>query len=320
MANIWRAKLLQLRYFDISLRDGLQSMTACLSLYEKKNLLHRILYNNQPHSIEVGSLVSQKKFPQMRDSIDLYRFAVQEMNKKKVWEEIALDQYKSKSSIFLLVPSTPKHIEAAKAAGVRNISLITSVSDAFQQKNVQKSVAETKMIFRQFLNPEYIKMGSINYAYNNNVDNAVVYTPFDNIKLYISCISQCPLIGWQNPQHIISEVLEYATMPQLSEICLSDTCGTLKYTEFKYMIDFFQRVGGIELINRLSLHLHLNNRTRNRLEIQDNHDAIIQYAVNNGIYKFDVTSLENIGEEGWYPNDHFNRNLSYNRLHRSITK
>ena len=309
MANIWRAKLLQLRYFDISLRDGLQSMTACLSLYEKKNLLHRILYNNQPHSIEVGSLVSQKKFPQMRDSIELYRFAVQETNKKKVWTtEIALDQYKYKSSIFLLVPSTTKHIEAAKAAGVRNISLITSVSDAFQQKNVQQSVAETKMIFRQLLKPEYIKMRSTNYDYN----------AFDNIKLYISCINQCPIIGRQNPNHVISEVLEYAAMPQFSEICLSDTCGTLKYAEFKYMIDFFQRVGGIELINRLSLHLHLNNRTRNRIEIQYNNDAIIQYAVNNGIYKFDVTSLENIGEEGWYPIDHFNRNLSYNRLHRSI--
>ena len=49
-----------LRLFDVSLRDGLQSVKRIYSLREKIDILNKIIQYN-PRSIEIGSIVSKKK-------------------------------------------------------------------------------------------------------------------------------------------------------------------------------------------------------------------------------------------------------------------
>ena len=67
--------LSKLRFFDVSLRDGLQSLKTCYTLNDKKNMLDHIIQTYNPRDIEVGSLVSSKILPQMSGSIELYNYA-----------------------------------------------------------------------------------------------------------------------------------------------------------------------------------------------------------------------------------------------------
>jgi hydroxymethylglutaryl-CoA lyase len=64
-----------IKFYDVTLRDGLQSMSKVLSLDEKKIILHDIISNSKVKEIEIGSLVSNKLLPQMNNSIDLYKYA-----------------------------------------------------------------------------------------------------------------------------------------------------------------------------------------------------------------------------------------------------
>ena len=49
-----------IRYFDTTLRDGLQSYKHVLSLKEKTKLADYIYTTYKPQAIEVGSIVSEK--------------------------------------------------------------------------------------------------------------------------------------------------------------------------------------------------------------------------------------------------------------------
>ena len=59
--------------FDVSLRDGIQSIKQRYSLSDKKNIFYKIYNKYNPESIEIGSLVSEKIIPQMSGSLDLFK-------------------------------------------------------------------------------------------------------------------------------------------------------------------------------------------------------------------------------------------------------
>ena len=56
-----------LRLFDVTLRDGLQSIPKIYSLAEKMDLGLDIVANKNPKAIEIGSVVSHKIVPQMKN-------------------------------------------------------------------------------------------------------------------------------------------------------------------------------------------------------------------------------------------------------------
>ena len=66
--------MIGLRLFDVSLRDGLQSVSRFYKFSEKKDLLHKIINKYNPEKIEVGSIVNSKVLPQMHDSLKLYNY------------------------------------------------------------------------------------------------------------------------------------------------------------------------------------------------------------------------------------------------------
>ena len=62
-----------LRFFDVTLRDGLQSIPKIYSLAEKMDLGLDIIAKRNPYAIEIGSIVSPKIVPQMKNSIDFFQ-------------------------------------------------------------------------------------------------------------------------------------------------------------------------------------------------------------------------------------------------------
>lgn len=260
-------------YFDVTLRDGLQSLPQYYSLKDKKQLLNSIIEMRNPHSIEIGSIVSPKIVPQMKDSIELYKYAIK-------------TYHNTDTQFYILIPNK-KAYDKASENDIKNISLLSSVSDSFQYTNVNKTLIETKKEINQILS----------------------LTSDDNIKLYLSCINKCPIVGKIKTTTIIKEIIYYGQNDKINEVCLSDTCGTLDFETYKTIIDFVVHFVDVD---KISLHLHVSEEN-----IENTHN-IINYSLLKDINKFDVSYLENMGGCHITLGDNIKGNLTYDIIENCL--
>ena len=262
-----------IKYFDVSLRDGLQSLPKVYKLNEKIKMLQDIVIRHKPNSIEVGSIVSDKILPQMKDSVKLLKYA------EATYTDI---------DFYILTPNI-KACEIAKKNNIKNISVITSVSNDFQLKNINKSLKETK--------------DTIEYLINNNY--------FNKIKLYISCINFCPVKQKIiDNKFIINEINYYYKMNIFNELCLSDTYGNLLFSDFKYILDNI--IHDIP-VDKLSIHLHISQDNISNIT------KIIRYALSKNIFNFDISYLDDTGGCSVTINsNNLKSNLSYNFMEKYI--
>ena len=267
-----------LKLFDVTLRDGLQSLKKVYSLAEKSEILRNIIVNRHPSAIEVGSIVSPKILPQMEQSIELFHEA-QFIN-------IILPR---PIDLYMLTPNL-KSVNIASDYDIKNFSFITSVSNDFQKKNTNKNLTEIK-------NEIELMMKRVTLIKDSKV------------KLYISCITDCPISGRIDNQKIINEILHYYyAYDEISELCLSDTCGTMEFNNFKTIIDELLK-RNVDF-NKISLHLHSQENKQN---VKD----IIIYGMKSGIYRFDVSDMPEIGG-CTVTLDNPSGNLSYDDVKRCL--
>ena len=246
-----------LRLFDVTLRDGLQSIPKIYSLAEKMDLGLDIIANRNPYAIEVGSIVSPKIVPQMKNSIDFFQSFSSTYGTYKPID------------IYVVTPNY-KSVQVATKNDVCNYSFITSVSNMFQTKNTNMTIADTKNEIKYM----------VDLVKTTNEDN--------KIKLYISCFTECPIVGKIDNHAILAEIMYYYHThgEQISNLCLSDTCGTLRFQDFKFIIDALIKKG-VEL-EQFGLHLH-------QQVSRDNVKNIIIYGMKNGISQYDVSYIPEIG-------------------------
>jgi len=230
------------RLFDVTMRDGLQSMSNVYTMKHKKKLLDRIIKNCPTTDIEIGSMVSPKILPQMRDSLSLYKYA-----EKKY----------PTHNFYMLVPNQHLFTKAMEN-GVKNFSFITSVSDAFQKKNINKSLDDTQYELFQMTNQ---------------------LTSKNKSKLYVSCVTECPINGKIPIEQVAFKINNNLNF-EIDNICISDTCGTLSISDYKYIIDNVNQ----DQLNKISLHLHNPSNP----DLQD----IIQYSLARNITRFDVSYID----------------------------
>lgn len=245
------------KLFDVSLRDGLQNIKKeehqNYTTEKKIQIYKDICLKYNPNYIEVGSLVSNKVLPIFSDSLEIY--ANNLINKEKN---------------FLLISSSSK-LNSIIDSKCNNISLITSVSESFQMKNVKKTIMETKSSILEILYEVFS---------NENIQNP-------RIKLYLSCIDYCPIEGKISDEKIINEIKFYYEKCKPDIICLSDTCAKLTHNSFLNIINLISR----EKIpfEKFSLHLHVSN---------DNFEEakkIFFTAIEYNIREFDVSFIETGG-------------------------
>ena len=252
---------------DVSLRDGIQSaLPAAFPTAKKCETLRHIMTQTLASRVEVGSLVSPKVLPIMSDTLDVYRFGSQWVGSPGIDKNTVTR--KQIPDLGVLVPNMDK-LHVALDRGIPYVSMISSVSDEFQRKNTRKSLIDTKLELqamctaaRQMRNKPYL-------------------------KLYISCINRCPIVGEIGNNTIVSELLCYSDYFDFDELCLSDTCGTLTAHKLKYIVDLSTKYG--VPVDKLSVHLHV--LPNNEAEVQ----KILFYCFDKGIRKFDVSLLEHGG-------------------------
>jgi hypothetical protein len=264
--------------FDVTLRDGLQSLSKChqkcYSLDKKKEMYNKIYSTYYPANIEIGSIVSSNVLPVFSDTIDLFN---------------EVNDYNIKN--YILIPNKKKLLEVVNIPNLINFSFITSASNSFQLKNTKLS-----------LNDSYKELISMIEVLENNKINT-------NIKLYISCINECPIEGKLDNDIIVNEILKLNKL-NINNICLSDTCGTLHVDDFEYIVDTCNYFG--IPFSKFSLHLHVNP---NKI---DETKYIMYRAFDRKINSFDVSLLDTGGCSVTINKKNILPNLSYDLFYKFI--
>jgi len=286
--------------FDVTLRDGLQSLNyeeqKKFNFNEKKNIYHSIYFNHRPKNMEIGSIVSNKLFPIFSDTFEVLQYIEKHQNVMNQNFDYLMTL---KTNNYILIPNSDKmreilgNEEIIEDLQSLNYSFITSISNSFQCKNTRMTLNESD---EDILNMIYML---------DDVLNKKSY----QIKLYVSCINECPIEGKINSDVIIKRLLKINNF-KVDNICLSDTCGTLEPEDFKYIVSKCIENGIPK--SKMSLHLHVKKDRELIVE------EIIHNALSLGIVDFDVSLLETGGCSVTISKNKLAPNLTYDLYYKSL--
>lgn len=174
------------RIVEVGPRDGLQNELQHVPTAVKVQLIE-LLAAAGLRSIEVTAFVSPKWVPQMGDHAEVMR---------------ALRRVPG-TTYSALVPNL-KGFEAALAAGVDEVAVFASASEAFSQNNINCSVAESLVRFESVF--------------------AAAKSAHIPVRGYVSCVLGCPFEGTVEPR-AVAEVAHRLYRMGCAEISLGDTIG-----------------------------------------------------------------------------------------------
>lgn len=175
------------RLVEVGPRDGLQNEKQPISVADKVRLTDDLSAAGLSY-IEVGSFVSPKWVPQMAGSAEVF----------------AGIQYKPGVVYSALTPNL-KGFEAAVEAGVKEVAVFAAASEAFSQRNINCSIAESLERFIPVM--EAAKSHGI------------------TVRGYVSCVLGCPYEGEVAPEQVAAVARELFAMG-CYEVSLGDTIGT----------------------------------------------------------------------------------------------
>ncbi len=204
----------KVKIVEVGPRDGLQNEKQLISTQVKIELINR-LTDTGLSIVESGSFVSPKWVPQMADS-------------DKVLQGIS---HKKGVSYPVLVPNM-QGLEAALAAGAKEIAIFGAASESFSEKNINCSIEES--------------LARFNPVCESALSQGV------RVRGYISCVLGCPYEGRIEPVAVL-KVAEKLMQMGCYEISLGDTIGVgtpLKATQL------LETVASKISMDKLALHFH----------------------------------------------------------------
>ncbi len=177
----------QVRLVEVGPRDGLQNEKQPISVADKVRLVDDLSEAGLGY-IEVGSFVSPKWVPQMAGSAEVFA---------QITEKPGV-------TYAALTPNL-KGLEAAIEAGVSEVAVFAAASEAFSQKNINCSIAESLARFAPLM--EMARAQGV------------------QVRGYVSCVLGCPYEGEVDPAQVAQVSRELFAMG-CYEISLGDTIGT----------------------------------------------------------------------------------------------
>lgn len=176
-------------------RDAMQGLEHFIPTEQKILYINKLL-NVGFDTIDFGSFVSAKAIPQMRDTADVLS--------KLNWQT-------SKSKLLAIVANTKGAEEASKFDGISFLGFPLSLSETFQKRNTNKSIAEalntleeiqTICVNRSKTLVTYLSMGFGN-PYNDPFDVKLVAQFTDILAtLGVKIVSLSDTIGVSTPETI----------------------------------------------------------------------------------------------------------------------
>lgn len=177
----------RVRIIEVGPRDGLQNEKQVVTTATKLGLIERLAKAGLRH-IEATSFVSPKWVPQMADHA-----------------EIMAGLPALPGVHYPVLTPNLKGYEAAVAAGAKEVAVFAAASEAFSQKNLNCSIAESIARFEPVF--------------------AAAAKDGVRVRGYVSCVVACPYEGPVAPAKV-AEVAERLRALGSYEVSLGDTIGT----------------------------------------------------------------------------------------------
>ncbi|MBU3057468.1 MULTISPECIES: hydroxymethylglutaryl-CoA lyase [Pseudomonas] len=177
----------QVRLVEVGPRDGLQNEKQPIEVADKIRLVDDLTEAGLGY-IEVGSFVSPKWVPQMAGSAEVF----------------AGIRQKPGVTYAALAPNL-KGFEAALESGVKEVAVFAAASEAFSQRNINCSIAESLERFVPVMDA----------ARQHGI----------RVRGYVSCVLGCPYDGFIAPEQVAGVARELHAMG-CYEVSLGDTIGT----------------------------------------------------------------------------------------------
>ncbi|MGK8436877.1 hydroxymethylglutaryl-CoA lyase [Ectopseudomonas hydrolytica] len=190
------------RLVEVGPRDGLQNEKQPISVADKVRLVDDLSAAGLGY-VEVGSFVSPKWVPQMAGSAEVF----------------AAIQRQPGVTYAALTPNL-KGLEAALQAEVEEVAVFAAASEAFSQKNINCSIAESLARFVPLM--EAAKAAKV------------------RVRGYVSCVLGCPYDGEIDPAQVASVARELYAMG-CYEVSLGDTIGTGTPGKTRHLINVVGR-------------------------------------------------------------------------------
>ena len=204
----------KIQIVEVGPRDGLQNEKIWVETETKIALIEK-LADAGLTKIEAASFVSPKWVPQMKDA----------------FEVLSGIERRPGVTYPVLTPNL-KGFERALEAGVTEVAVFGSASEAFSQKNINCSISESVERFRPVLEA----------AQKNSV----------RVRGYISCVLGCPYQG-EVPIENVVNLAEKMLKMGCYEISLGDTIGIGTPLQAKKMVEI---VAEKVPVSNLALHFH----------------------------------------------------------------
>ncbi|WP_424363635.1 hydroxymethylglutaryl-CoA lyase [Methylocystis parvus] len=204
----------RIRLVEVGPRDGLQNEPALLSIDTRARLIE-LLARAGLKTIEAGSFVPPRAVPQMKGTAEV----------------LAAIAPSCDARLCVLTPNIIG-LEAALAAGVREVAVLTAASESFSLRNLNCRIEESLE-----------RIGSL---------APIAKTHGVAIRGYISCVLGCPFEGNVDTARVVAIARELHRLG-CYEVSLGDTIGVGTPFAARRLVEAVARDVPIE---RLAGHFH----------------------------------------------------------------
>jgi hydroxymethylglutaryl-CoA lyase len=204
----------KIKIIEVGPRDGLQNEKQTIATDTKIQLINQLSEAGLSY-IEAGSFVNPKWVPQMADSAEVFGGVTR----------------KTGVTYAALTPNV-QGFERALAAGADEVAIFAAASEAFSQKNINCSIAESLTRFTALMDA----------AQRHNIP----------VRGYISCVAGCPYSGAVEPEVVMKLARDLLAMG-CYEISLGDTIGVGTAGQVKGLIELLMQHIPVE---KLAVHMH----------------------------------------------------------------
>ncbi|WP_216896341.1 hydroxymethylglutaryl-CoA lyase [Nocardia alni] len=171
---------------DVTLRDGLQLTGKVLPTERKVEIVRTLLSLGVP-TLEIGSMARPDLVPPMANTMDLIA-ALEPEELQRCWVWVA----------------TPRHVERAAAAGVRNFQYCFSVSDTHNKANIGRTTEDSVAAM-----PDAVRFAA---------------EVGGSIQLCLATAFTCPFEGPIDPHRVLAIANDPRTAGA-TDIVIADTLG-----------------------------------------------------------------------------------------------
>ncbi|MAG77310.1 MAG: hydroxymethylglutaryl-CoA lyase [Colwelliaceae bacterium] len=204
----------RVKIVEVGPRDGLQNEKQFIEASDKIALIDMLADAGLDY-VESGSFVSPKWVPQMATSSEVFKGISR----------------KDGVTYAALTPNM-KGFEAAVESGADEVAIFGAASEAFSQKNINCSIAESLERFEPVV--------------------AAAKERGLRVRGYVSCVVGCPYDGFITPEKV-AEVAEQLYQMGCYEISLGDTIGVGTPASVQNML---AAVSTKVQVDKLAVHFH----------------------------------------------------------------